>query len=204
MKLRYNIPYTRDNRQQKCEMMKLTTAEGDLVGERHCHVGIGTHGIHALDHVLNNRFHLRIGGEVQHFILSCYIIIFKQFSKLNFKTCKLFQNKYLYHLNHFKSYNVPKNEGKFLPGLSETQLLRDPCQPAQGQPNQHHYLHFSKALPAAHAHVQHVHPGIHPRARRHRAGSAQNVCRKRHTTIRSTMQSRCSHPAKNPHFVVID
>jgi hypothetical protein len=60
--------------------MELTTAEGDLVGERHCHVGIGTHGIHALNDVLDNRFHLRIGGEVQHFILSCYIFIFKQFS----------------------------------------------------------------------------------------------------------------------------
>ena len=45
-----------------------TTAEGDCGGELDSDVGVGAHGIHALDDVLEDRFNLRIIGEVQHVI----------------------------------------------------------------------------------------------------------------------------------------
>jgi len=55
-------------------LMESTTAEGDCGGELDSDVGVGAHGIHALDHVLDDRFNLRIIGEVQHVITLCYII----------------------------------------------------------------------------------------------------------------------------------
>jgi hypothetical protein len=58
--------------------LKLTAAEGDFVGERDRDIGIGTQGIHALNHVLDNGFHLRVGGQggqVQHFGFAVYIYL---------------------------------------------------------------------------------------------------------------------------------
>jgi len=54
--------------------MESTTAEGDCGGELDSDVGIK--GVNAVcpNHVLDDRFNLRIIGEVQHFITLCYIV----------------------------------------------------------------------------------------------------------------------------------
>ncbi len=55
--------------------------EADFIGKRHGDIGIGAHGIHALDDVLDNRLDLWVSGKFQHFISLGYIIILLCFFK---------------------------------------------------------------------------------------------------------------------------